>query len=270
MVMRKILMIVVLFIVIGNLQAQTKNRLPCIDKKFSIVVHVVKDSLKNYGVFAPTLPATFTVQIQRTIDSLNAHFAPICVSFEVCEYRYIENYWYLNEDVNYLNKFEEMRVLYNADNRINIYYVQSINNGDSYYVQGLITNGNNVSSNGILLNNTMYRNMLLSMGLYFGLSTTFEPAGELVNGSNAPFAGDKIKDTPADPYVRGDALSNYVDINCKFISMKKDDKRQYYSPIVGNAMSYYPNNCLCNSPYAFTHDQYEKMAITYLSNPAAW
>jgi hypothetical protein len=108
------------------------------------------------------------------------------------------------------------------------------------------------------------------MGHYFGLSHTFEPGGELVDGSNCSTVSDGICDTPADPFVEGDNTADYVNANCKFISMKKDANGQYYDPIVGNIMSYYPNACKCSAGLGFTHDQYLKMANTYLSNPGMW
>jgi hypothetical protein len=258
----------VFYFVCNCLQAQTKNRLPCIDKKISIVVHVVKDSLKNYGVFAPTSPATFTLQIQQAVDSLNAHFAPICVSFEVCEYRYIENYWYLNDiSKSVYTAFKEMRVLYNAENRINIYYIQELGTGFYNYVENIITN---INDGGIIMMSAKYNVLINSMGKYFGLLTTYNINDELVNGSNSATSGDFITDTPADPFIIGKDATTFVDKNCKFISMEKDANHQYYEPIVGNAMSFYYYDCICNSGFAFTHDQYAKMARTYLSNPVAW
>lgn len=261
---------VVLF-VFANINAQTINRLPCIEKKFSIVVHIVKDSSKqgnNYGLFGFQSLAAIQISIQKSIDSLNAHFAPICVSFQVCDYQYVDNYWYLSIDKNIPQKVDEMRALYNAKDRINIYYVRSINsNNDFYYVEDTVTN---VNSGGIVLNNVRNKMLIQAMGVYFGLSTTNQLPPELVNGSNSSTTGDEIIDTPADPYVKGDIVANYVDVNCKFISLKKDANSQYYTPIVGNAMSPYPDNCMCNSPYAFTSEQYKKMANTYLSNPVAW
>jgi hypothetical protein len=111
------------------------------------------------------------------------------------------------------------------------------------------------------------RVMQHEFGHYFGLPHTFEGSGaELANGSNCTTAGDLICDTPSDPYVDGDDPNSYVDGNCKFISMKKDANGQYYDPMVGNIMSYYSDACVCG----FTHDQYMKMAKTYLSKIGMW
>lgn len=232
---------------------------------------MVKDSTMNgngYGLFNPLSPAAFIPKIQRRIDSLNKHFAPICVSFEVCDYQYIPNYWYLDLSTapGYKKKFEEMRTLYNVKDRINLYYVQTIGSQYTYYIVDSI---GAVNSGGLVLDDyTSVKNILQAMGTYFGLTTTYNIPGELVNGSNSSVTGDLITDTPADPY--DGSQSQVTDAACKFIYMQKDANNQYYSPFVGNAMSHYLDNCLCNAPYAFTHEQYKKMAKTYLSNPGMW
>jgi hypothetical protein len=243
--------------------AQTQERLPCIDKKFSIIVHIVRDN---------TPAANITeAQILECVDTLNRKFAPICVSFEVCEFRYIDNTYY---DTVKNKNWEEMQVLYNEKNRINIYYVSDIKRPTAspcgFAGLGCITN---LVSEGIVIKKkascigSNSKTLAHEMGHYFGLLHTFEGSGtELVNGSNCTTAGDLICDTPADPYVDGDDPANYVDGTCKFISMLKDGNGDYYDPIVGNIMSYYPDNCECG----FTHDQYMKMAKKYLSQIGMW
>ena len=84
------------FFVATFIKAQTTDRLPCINKTFSIVVHIVKDSTNGYGLFSPMSLVAIQDSILRRIDSLNAQFAPICVSFQICEYQYINNYLYLD------------------------------------------------------------------------------------------------------------------------------------------------------------------------------
>ena len=101
-----------------NIVSQTIDRLPCLDKKFSIVVHIVKDSLDK----SPYEES----DILEDLDSLNQNFAPICTSFEICEFRYIDNFMYLEVDED--KEWEEMQVTYNLKNRINIYYVKTIKN----------------------------------------------------------------------------------------------------------------------------------------------
>jgi hypothetical protein len=105
------------------------------------------------------------------------------------------------------------------------------------------------------------------MGHFFGLHHTFgrdkkvEINKELVDGSNCLTEGDRICDTPADPF---DVDSNiqYVNDDCIFTSDKKDDNGDFYSPLVSNVMSYY--NCTCdNTNEYFTNGQYKKMVETY-------
>lgn len=245
------------------MHAQTKNRLPCIDKTFSIVVHIVRDSLGN--------PSHAANSILANIASLNNEFAPICVSFEVCFIDSIDNFRYNDiKDQPNPNHWKEMQVLYHVKNRINIYYVKEITvPGGANGFAGL-ESVKVFDKSGIVIKGPGIKTLAHEMGHYFGLLHTFEPGGELVDGSNCSTASDGICDTPPDPFVDGDNTSDYVDANCKFISMKKDGNGQYYNPIVGNIMSYYPSTCKCTVGQGFTHDQYLRMANTYLSNPGMW
>jgi hypothetical protein len=254
--MKKILLLLLVCSFARLAFAQTQERLPCIDKKFSIVVHIVMDNVPDPGITE--------AQILAQVASLDPRFAPLCVSFEVCEFRYIHNSYY---NIVKNENWKEMQILYNVKNRINIYYVNDIQKpagAAGFAGLGCITN---LIAEGVVLKKTSGNRVIAhEMGHYFGLMHTFEGAGiELVNGSNCTTAGDMICDTPADPYA-GDAVSNYVDGNCKFISMLQDANGNYYSPYVGNTMSYYPDACECG----FTHDQYMKMAATYLANIGMW
>jgi hypothetical protein len=242
--------------------AQTLERLPCIDKKFSIIVHIVRDNTPAAGITE--------AQILENVDTLNKKFAPICVSFEVCEFRYIDNSYY-NTIKN--QNWEEMQILYNEKNRINLYYVDAIESpagACGFAGLGCITN---LNSEGIVIKKlpscvgSTSKTLAHEMGHYFSLLHTFQGSGtELVDGSNCTTAGDLICDTPSDPFVDGDDPANYVDGSCKFISMLQDANGDFYDPMVGNIMSYYPDNCACG----FTHDQYMKMAKKYLSQIGMW
>lgn len=233
------------------LVSQTTDRLPCIDKKFSIVAHIVYDSLGN--------TSNTKAAILKDLDSLNKNFAPICVSFEICEFRYIDNFLY--ENVDTAKEWKEMQVIYNVKDRINIYYVKSITNpaGAGFAGLGKITE---LNKEGIVLSALGEKGLSHEMGHYFGLEHTFEIkyGNELVDGSNCSTTGDKICDTPADP--------NGTLNGCTFSSMLKDANGKYYDPLVNNIMSYYPATCLCNP--VFTNQQYKKMVNTYLGKIGMW
>ncbi len=236
--------------------------LPCLDKKFTIVAHVVRDTFADPGITE--------AEIQQGIDSLNLAFSPICASFEICEFRYIDNFQY---DLINGNDWEEMQIKYNQDNRINMYFVTDTD--DENAICGFATLGGITmfESGGIVIKKVCVfpesKTIPHEMGHYFGLLHTFEGSGnELVNGNNCDTAGDIICDTPADPYEVGDPIVNYVDVSqgCRFISNKVDANGEFYVPDVGNIMSYYPNECRCG----FTYEQFLHMANTYLSSPGMW
>lgn len=252
--MKNVFISLIFLVVFSNITvAQTTDRLPCLDKKFSIVVHIVKDSLH--------VPAFTKAAILDDVDSLNKNFAPICVSFEVCEFDYIDNFLYLEVDT--AKQWKEMQVLYHKKNRINIYYTRTLiaPSGAGFAGLGQITEMN---KEGIVITATGERVLSHEMGHYFGLEHTFETkhGNELVDGSNCSTAGDSICDTPADP-------NDGVDVStCTSTSILKDANGQYYSPLINNIMSYYPDVCKCRP--GFTHDQFKKMANTYLGKKGMW
>lgn len=231
-----------------------KDPLPCLDKKFTIIAHIVRDSA---GIENITI-----ADINSSLATVNQYFKPICVSFEICEVRYIDNFQYdsLYQDV----EWAQAQIDFNQENRINMYFVRITNINGSFSTLGGIANMN---SGGLVImkphGGLVYTH---EMGHYFGLPHTFEGAGtpgaELVDGSNGTTAGDGVLDTPADPYTGIEYLEG-----CKFVGPQQDANGDYYTPHVGNIMSYYDDACKCE----FTHGQYMKMANTYLnSNPKMW
>jgi hypothetical protein len=252
----QLLLVVVLGIAsISNSFAQSRQKLPCLDRRFSIIAHIVKDSLGQPNITEPA--------ITSAISAVNVYFSPICVSFEICEFRYIDNFQY--DDLDTATELSELMIKYHENYRINMFMVNSTSIPASFASLGGIANVNGglicmIKSSGSLT----YTH---EMGHYFGLPHTFEGSGELVDGSNCSTTGDQICDTPADPYIDGTDGEDYVDANCRFIDMQQDANGDYYTPDVGNIMSYYPSRCKCG----FTHDQFWIMANTYLnSNPKMW
>lgn len=237
-----------------------KNKpLPCLDKKFSIVAHIVRDSFGEIGMIPE--------DIYENVDSLNTYFAPICASFEVCEIRIIDNFQY--NILDQFNLWEEMQVKYHQKNRINVFFVRNIFWAPlecGYTDLGSI---DNVEDDGIIMKKGCTqpgaKGLIHEMGHYFGLMDTYQDDNvELVNGENCEVEGDQICDTPADPFSPGDSLITYLDLvnTCRFIYTEADANGDLYIPDTGNIMSYYPDYCKCG----FTYQQYSRMAENYFDS----
>lgn len=262
------------FIASFSVFGQKKTKLPCIDKEFSIVVHVVKDSLGNKSIEEN--------DILTKINQLNPIFDSICVSFKVCEFRYIENFRY--DSINKAkNQYDELLNQYHVPFRINVFYVDHIidpANAAGFADLGFICRASAKDSvGGIVIKKSQNNIRVLAheFGHYFGLNHTwhnnqnlYSKTLEYANGSNSSTTGDEILDTPADPFIKDTDPTSYLSKNpsypCKFIGKMQDVNGNFYDPLVGNIMSYYPDYCDCG----FTHDQYKKMANTFLSNPKMW
>jgi len=228
-----------------------RSELPCLDKKFSIMVHIVRDSLGQ--------PNVTEAAIQGEVDGVNGYFDEICVSFEICEFRYIDNFqWDTLETVGGID-WSDMLTAHHEAYRINVFYVQHII--DPPGVAGFAGLGaiNNTEGGGICISKPGGA-LLHEMGHYWGLPHTFEGNGtELADGSNCQTEGDGFCDTPGDPYVPFDPSSDY-ETDCIFDSQLTDANGDFYDPDVGNIMSYY--DCACH----FSYEQYLHMANTYSNN----
>jgi len=248
--------IIVVFVVQAYSQQQTQKPLPCLEKKFNVIVHIVNDSLEEANVSL--------ADIQNGFNEMNGYFEEICVSFKICEVRYIENFQY--DRLNFEKEGDEMDVFYHDEYRINMHFIKEFTDGAA----GRATLGGiarqNKNNIWIVKSDNMGGTMAHEMGHFFGLQHTFEvtQVGELVDGSNCATSGDSLCDTPADPFVFGSSPEKYVNDDCEFDAESKDANGQYYDPDVKNIMSYYP--CACR----FSYQQYEKMARTYLSNTDMW
>ncbi len=251
------------FLASSSLLAQVPNNyvtqqeeLPCLNKRFSLRVHVVEDA---------TGPFPFdTASFLSMVENANRFFEPICISFEACEFFSIENYRYSSVDNN---DGLELAATYGDPNRIDVFIPVL----DSIFTCSSGTPNGETSLNGIQMNAegfvTLPSSCILplsttlghELGHYFGLYHTFERVNglELVDGSNCETAGDMICDTPADPYqVNSGATYLSPDDPCLFIYRPTDANGQFYTPHIANVMSYYPMACQCG----FTFDQLELMA----------
>lgn len=241
-----------LFSSFSPVEEEPRSELPCLNKRFSIVVHIVKDSLGQANVTEAA--------IQGQVDGVNGYFDDICVSFEICEFRYIDNFqWDTLEAVGGV-EWSQMVTAHHQPYRINVFVVQHIIEPPG--VSGFANLGgiNSTQGGGICVAKPGGA-LLHEMGHYWGLEHTFEGNGsELADGSNCTTEGDGFCDTPGDPYVPFDPPSNYINDDCVFISMLTDANGDFYDPDTGNIMSYY--GCDCH----FSYEQYWHMANTYTNN----
>lgn len=256
---KSITTILLFFVLSGHLLGQTKDRLPCVDKEFSVVAHIFLDSLGNKHITE--------AEINTYFAEASVYFAPICVSFKVCEFRYHPEFEY--DEHHSAMEWKELQTLYHQKNCINVYYIYYMTDPYPYCsysgvgaVADMLTSGTVIAKACLLPGSMIHAH---EMGHILGLEDTYEKKYglELVDGSNCATAGDKICDTPADPFIPNDNHV-YRDQDCHFVSNKKDANGQYYDPLVGNIMSGY--DCKCS----FTHQQLMKMANFYLDHKGMW
>ncbi|MBE7508620.1 MAG: hypothetical protein HS118_00275 [Bacteroidia bacterium] len=220
----------------------------CLGKKLSITVYIFRDSLGNDGITQAS--------INSAVQIMNADFAPMCLSFEVCRFVYVDNYNYNN--YNFFKHEDEVYNLYYTPNTINMYFSGKVLGptgilvcGYSHFPGGrdmiFITKG--CAGDGKTLSH--------EMGHFFGLYHTFETGTgvELINGSNCLTAGDLICDTPADP-------GGSSGIDCQLNPYLADINGNWYVPQIGNIMSYYSPACKCG----FTTQQFNRMIQQFLTN----
>lgn len=246
--MRTIIISILIFFYSIFAFSQEQKSLECIDRTYSVVVHIVKDTFgtTNFDIS----------KLTTSIQYLNTAFSPICVNFNICDVRYISNYNF--DDWELAKNDYEAACLYSEPKHINLFFVQKITSfeGNGFATQnGIVTSWKNI----IVLNkNFILSNIVHYFGHYFGLLDTFE-LDEKVDGSNCTSSGDKICDTPADP-PRG-TLNNHT---CDYVDNVVDVNGQYYKPLVENFMSNYGD---CRK--SFTHQQYEQMIKTIKINPTS-
>jgi hypothetical protein len=224
-------------------QAASTAPIKCLNKKLSLAIHIVEDSLGKTNILQS--------DINSALATLNADFAPICLSFFICKQDTIVNYKYYRFDK--VQETPEVHALYEVHNMINVYIVGSIVPAPE---AGFAPRAGDymVLTHGCLSDPKCWSH---EMGHFFSLAHTFDTAGglELVNESNCAAAGDSICDTPAD------INPAQVSSGCQWTSTATDANGNYYTPIIGNIMSYHPSSC--KTP--FTVGQLNKMINWYVS-----
>ncbi|MEM1119302.1 MAG: hypothetical protein AAGJ18_02575 [Bacteroidota bacterium] len=236
-----------------------KKSLPCLNKEFSVVAHVVMTE-------ADTLVANVD-SIRAVMARVNELFAPICVSFNICQLDTIANFRY---DSVTVEEWDEMQVIYHQQRKINLFWVNQFDFDNTLCGVSELMGIANTENGGIMMRSGPCVNEFAiahELGRFFGVPYTFgeadEQSAELVSGENCATEGDQICDTPADPYEIGDEVSSYVQPmnNCRFVNQKRDNEGEWYVPHVGNIMSFYQDECKCD----FSDGQYRLMVENYLA-----
>lgn len=223
--------------------------LECLNKEYQVSVHMVMDSLGN------TIERS---EIESALSWTNQVFAPICVSFSVCEVDTIFDYSF--DSIPNEDERMEFYVRQHDFNRINIYAFTDL------WVGGAAACGlGALGQCNSRPNATIHYakgcgggTMAHEMGHVFGLYHPFESSNgmELVDGSNCATTGDLVCDTPADPYVENSNIT-YLGEECEFIYQGRDANGQFYTPQTGNTMAYYCGGC------GFTKGQFLRMLEIY-------
>lgn len=216
----------------------------CLRKMLSINAYIIRDSLGNAGVSEAA--------ILGEVNTLNTYFAPICLSFQVCSFTYVDNYNY-----NFFirpHDEAELRTLHYVPNTINMYFASVVQKDSGVSVGGYAYFPGGPDF--IIISKSSLSSISHEVGHFFGLYHTFETSmgNELANESNCATAGDLICDTPADP-------NGVAGADCQLANYSMDANGDWYVPQTGNIMSYY-SGCDCG----FTTMQYNKMAEEYLGS----
>jgi hypothetical protein len=224
-------------------QAGSTAPTKCLNKKLSLVIHIVTDSLNKTNIAQSQITAALTI--------LNADFAPMCLSFSICKQDTIYNYKYYQ--FNNPQEISEVHQVYEVKSTINVYIVGGI-------IPAIEAGFASPMGDYIVLSHNCVNDPKCwshEMGHFFNLLHTFDVAAgkELVNGSNCTTAGDLICDTPAD--INPAPVSN----TCQWTGTNMDANLQYYTPIIGNIMSYHPSTC--KTP--FTVGQFNRMIDWYIT-----
>jgi hypothetical protein len=230
-----------------------------IGKNISLSLHLLADSLGEVNINIS--------DIQVSVDALNTHFGKIGISFTICKVDTIPHHKY--NDLQMGKNEQEIESIFYDKNYINLYYVDDITNkgGAVEKPAGYAPLGGLSVPSDVIGRDAIYIKKGVNMdgvhlhevGHYFGLVHTFSTSNgvELADGSNCATAGDKICDTAADPYPKGNLDAQ----KCILVPAEKDFQGNYYNPPVCNIMSYYNPTC----EQGFTCGQYNYMIDVIMS-----
>jgi len=242
-------MCLISFLLPNSLSAQLHHAnqdLPCINKNYNLLAHVAVDSTNREPLYS-------TEDLDTMVMKLNEFFSPICVSFSVCEYHVLENDYSLGrvvtQPITKGQQLQELKTRFSLRRRINVFFLDYINNevcGTSTY-QGILTEHDaNIFIERACID-SLGAQVAHHLGHTFGLMNTFDPTTiELVDGSNCETTGDRICDTPADPFAQS-TISNatqaeldliaqnlidtsFYSSSCEFLYEIRDPNGEYYQP----------------------------------------
>lgn len=238
-----------------------KQSTTCVDREFTVMVHMVRDTFQNVG--------TTVENIEIAMEVLNTWFEPICVRFEVASIDTIDNFQY-SVPAN-LNELEQLWTNHNAENRINLYIVRDLTRVSPEPVYATDEGILQLERGGVLINRNEFNDfpvwLVHAFGHYCGLlDTNTDFPNQIVTDPNCDATGDQLCDTPADPLDPSapfGGLGIYFDETCRFIYTPVDANGEYFLTQTGNAMSRYPSFCWCG----LTYEQFERMAGVIAQSP---
>ncbi|WP_425391875.1 T9SS type A sorting domain-containing protein [Ekhidna sp.] len=221
----------------------------------AIAAHVIR---KDDGTGGLT-----ETELNDAIDNLNTFYSNAGLSFFILTINYIDNTKYFD----FVQADQgEMTAANNFENTINIYFANSVSDGDGAYFCGyayfpggpdVILMDNGCSVNGSTLPH--------EVGHFFALYHTHGTSNstltdELVTrgtGANCDTAGDQLCDTAADPKLTGN-----VNSSCQYTGTETDANGDAFTPDPANIMSYSLKQCRD----VFTDGQYSRMNEAYTNN----
>jgi hypothetical protein len=236
--------------------------MPSSQRAVSYMIRVYMHILKNTD---GTNPAATVQEVQAEFQQLQIDYAANNICFVLMGVDSINNTT-LNIGLNSGNATHlAMLSGTHVAGCLNIYYLANLPyaGGDAFSIPSSFC----VIERSSMLFNSSANVTSHEVGHCLGLSHTFETAQgeETINRSNCNTAGDRVCDTPADPYSHEeeDCFSNN---NCMYTGNCEDPNgHRNYSPPYSNIMSYWGlKGCSTN---VLTGGQYSRINIFLTSSP---